>query len=394
MNIRDRTKELRRVRAGDLVPNPKNWRKHPESQQNALRGVLAEIGYADALIVRELPDGRLMIVDGHLRAETTPDQIVPVLVVDLTEAEADKLLATLDPLAAMATADPGKLDALLREIQTESEAVAAMLTELAEVTSAQNDGAGAAIGDTEVALDKADELQAKWKTEIGQTWAIGEHLVYCGSCFDWQRRCDVVCTDPPYDLDVETMRSAIYRFGDVAAVLCTGKQAFSFCRDGWRYARDLCWTHSQPRSIAWTQPIYYHANVIVATFGSAKSGWKRPYPAYGSLLDFPYEDKLGFGQGKSPRLFERILEGFAEAKTVADPFAGTLAVLVAAHLLNKQFVGCELDPKHLAVGLERCASLRPNLLRDKDLARYNAGQPGVVPGAPKRTRSKKETAHV
>jgi hypothetical protein len=29
MNIRDRIKELRRVRAGDLRPHPKNWRKHP-----------------------------------------------------------------------------------------------------------------------------------------------------------------------------------------------------------------------------------------------------------------------------------------------------------------------------------------------------------------------------
>ena len=40
-----------------------------------------------------------MLVDGHLRAETTPDAIVPVLVLDVDEAEADKILLTLDPLA-------------------------------------------------------------------------------------------------------------------------------------------------------------------------------------------------------------------------------------------------------------------------------------------------------
>jgi ParB-like chromosome segregation protein Spo0J len=85
MHVRDRVKELRRVRAGDLVPNPRNWRTHPQAQQDALRGLLAEIGYADALLVRELPDGRLMIVDGHLRAETTPDELVPVLVLDVNE---------------------------------------------------------------------------------------------------------------------------------------------------------------------------------------------------------------------------------------------------------------------------------------------------------------------
>ena len=33
----------------------------------AVRGVLAEIGYADALLARELPDGSLQLIDGHLR---------------------------------------------------------------------------------------------------------------------------------------------------------------------------------------------------------------------------------------------------------------------------------------------------------------------------------------
>ena len=75
MQIRDRIKELRRVPASELIPNPKNWRTHPVGQQDALRGVLAEVGYADALIARETPEG-LMLVDGHLRAETTPDSKV------------------------------------------------------------------------------------------------------------------------------------------------------------------------------------------------------------------------------------------------------------------------------------------------------------------------------
>jgi hypothetical protein len=131
MQIRDRIKELRRVKASDLQPNPKNWRTHPQSQQDALRGVLAEVGYSSALLARELPGGGLQLIDGHLRAETTPDCEVPVLVLDVTEAEADKLLATLDPLAALADADGAKLDALLREIQTASAAVAEMLADLA-----------------------------------------------------------------------------------------------------------------------------------------------------------------------------------------------------------------------------------------------------------------------
>jgi ParB-like chromosome segregation protein Spo0J len=126
MNIRNRVKSLRMVPASDLRPNPKNWRTHPKAQQDALRGVLAEVGLADACLARELPDGSLMLIDGHLRAETLGDGEVPVLVLDVTEAEADKLLATLDPLAAMAETDAVRLDTLLRNVDTGSEALQEM----------------------------------------------------------------------------------------------------------------------------------------------------------------------------------------------------------------------------------------------------------------------------
>jgi len=135
MQIKDRIKELRRVPASRLIPNPKNWRTHPEKQKNAIQGVLAEIGYADALIARELPDGSLMLLDGHLRAETTPNQEVPVLVLDLNEAEADKLLATLDPISAMA----GKSDELYADLIAEMETSSAAVRDLLDQTLGENE---------------------------------------------------------------------------------------------------------------------------------------------------------------------------------------------------------------------------------------------------------------
>lgn len=130
MTIRDRVRELRRVRASELVPHPKNWRRHPATQGAALRGLLAEIGYADALIARELPDGRLGLIDGHLRAETTPDMEVPVLVLDVTEEEADKILLTLDPLAGMAERDDAVIKELLARVSTQNESVRSLLDSL------------------------------------------------------------------------------------------------------------------------------------------------------------------------------------------------------------------------------------------------------------------------
>lgn len=117
MRVRDRVKELRRVRASELRPNPKNWRLHPTAQHDALRGILAEVGYVDALLAREAEDGSLELIDGHLRAETTPETEVPVLILDVTEAEADKILATFDVLPGMAECDLEKFNQRPRQLE-------------------------------------------------------------------------------------------------------------------------------------------------------------------------------------------------------------------------------------------------------------------------------------
>jgi hypothetical protein len=59
MKLRDRIKEFRRVKASEILPNPANRRTHPKAQQDALRGILAEVGVADTLLVRETEGGLL-----------------------------------------------------------------------------------------------------------------------------------------------------------------------------------------------------------------------------------------------------------------------------------------------------------------------------------------------
>ena len=98
MSIRDRIIiQLRRVQRGrPCTPARRNWR-HPSRKANrkALRASLGEVGYADACLTYTAPDGRLTLFDGHLRQSLDPDQIVPCLVTDLSEAEARKMMAVL-----------------------------------------------------------------------------------------------------------------------------------------------------------------------------------------------------------------------------------------------------------------------------------------------------------
>jgi hypothetical protein len=76
MKLRDRIVELRRVPASSLARNPKNWHLHPIDQQNALRGILSEIGISAAAIAVERPEG-LVLISGQLRPENVGDELIP-----------------------------------------------------------------------------------------------------------------------------------------------------------------------------------------------------------------------------------------------------------------------------------------------------------------------------
>lgn len=160
MNIRDRIKELRRVPASQLRPNPKNWKTHPDCQRDALRGLLAEIGFAGAALARELDDGTLELIDGHLRAETTPGVELPVLVLDVSAEEAAKILATYDTLGRLAETNEPKLHELLAEIDSESPGVQELLDQLREQCDSDNEDGDAQesdVQDDEPSDDEWDE---------------------------------------------------------------------------------------------------------------------------------------------------------------------------------------------------------------------------------------------
>ncbi len=134
--IRNRIRGHRRVRAGDLLPHELNYRLHPEAQRAALEALYRSVGFARSLLAYELPDGRLKLIDGHLRRELHPDQEVDVEVLDLTDAEARLLLLSLDPLAALAGRDED-VHAELARLTPSDEAALNQLWQAAQATPAE-----------------------------------------------------------------------------------------------------------------------------------------------------------------------------------------------------------------------------------------------------------------
>jgi len=184
-----------------LLANPSNWRVHQKAQREALVGVLDEVGYGATVLVNRRT-GRL--VDGHLRVELARargEPVVPVTYVDLSEEEERLVLASLDPLAAMATTDEAKLRELLAGVSVDSEALAAMLAGLVptEVREGLTDP------------DDIPELPDEATTNPGDLWLLGDHRLLCGDAGSPDDMdllldgltVDLLLTDPPYNVRVE-----------------------------------------------------------------------------------------------------------------------------------------------------------------------------------------------
>jgi DNA modification methylase len=412
VQIRDRVKEFRRVRASELVRNPKNWRRHPKSQVAALRGLLSEVGYAAALLVRELPDGRLMIIDGHMRAETTPDQVVPVLVLNVTEKEADKILLTHDPLGAMAESDAARIKALLATVQTEDQAV----QDLLKYTAGERLWAVLhpdEVREAEISPNRADELRETWGVEPGQVWQAEAHRIICG---DSRKRRNLeklgaepfrlIVTDPPYGVNYAAknkylnssdrgtrIQKPIENDGlppsEVKALFeASVKEAVAFALPGaacyatvpsgpllpyfiagfegagLSFKHLLVWLKQQ-FVIGLSDYHYRHEAILY--------GWVENGPHYfindrtqDSVfeIDRPLVSDLHPTTKPVELLARMIANSSLPGEFVYDPFCGSGSTIVAAHQLGRVAYACEIDPGYVAVVLERLSmlGLRPKLV--------------------------------
>jgi DNA methylase len=201
------------VAPSDLVPNPRNWRSHPAEQGRALAGALAEVGWVAEVLVNRTTGH---VVDGHLRIELAlarDEPSVPVTYIELSEEEERLVLASLDPLAAMAGAEQEQLAALLDGLEPADEALRALLDDLARGYGLDGGRAGLVDPDDVPAVPDEPYVQP------GELYALGEHRLLCGDATNADhvaRLLDgaepiLLATDPPYGVSLDpTWRDGVY----------------------------------------------------------------------------------------------------------------------------------------------------------------------------------------
>lgn len=404
--FRDRVVELRRVKASDLVPNPKNYAVHSDAQKAALRGAIGELGFAGAELVRETEDGRLMLIDGHARREVVGDGVIPVLVLDVTEEEADKLLATLDPIAAMAERDSAKLSALLSEIKIEDAGLQALIDEMLADCNEALAGMETTVGDTPLAMveDAVPELKAgEPQTRFGDLYRLGDHFLMCGD----SRRADMVSklfggvkpflmvTDPPYGVNYDPRWRLEAGVNKAHQTRAEGKVTNDDCAS-WKATWDLF-----PGTVAYVWHGALHADVVAtdlkasgftirsqiiwakpslvigrgayhwrhepcwyASRGTAKWNGGRKQNTVWEIANMHRtqgnvdDGKTFHGTQKPVECMGRPIANHGTVEDVVyDPFGGSGTTLIAAEQLGRVCYMMEIDPAYCDLIVERWEKL-------------------------------------
>lgn len=359
--IRDRVSRLVRVPASDLVPHPENWREHPPEQRAALTGALSELGWADAVLAREDEDGRLIVIDGHLRRDLAGDAVVPVLVLDVDEDEARKLLLTLDPLAGMAKANAGMVQALLERVEIENRDLLALAESIAPPVAIEG-----------LTDPDAVSVEVEPVTKLGDLWTLGAHRLLCGDSTKAEdvarlldgSKPDACVTDPPYGVGVdygafedtsENVRALITAvmpllLSTPCAALTPGVPAM------WSYPRPVwvgAWVHPAPCGGC---PWGFVGNNPILFYGAdpyLKAGKGRRPDSIVLASDRQGED--GHPTPKPMKVWAWLVERLtiAQDQVVLDPFVGSGTTIIAAEQLDRRCYAMEIEPKYCDIAVRR-----------------------------------------
>ena len=368
-----------------LTPHPQNWRAHPARQRAALTGVLEEVGWVQQVVVNRRT-GHLL--DGHLRVETARargEAVVPVVYVDLAEAEERLVLATLDPIGALAQADGPALAALLAEVSTASEGVSQLISALAR--------------DADVATPQADpdHLPPSAPAAVsrpGDCWELGPHRVWCGDARNPASVGELfaaepatwLCSDPPYGVDyvgrtpdrlrirhddsagLRALLAGLFAaadgvLADGAAIYLThpagpGAAVFQAAVQavGWTWHQTLIWA-KDAFVLGHSDYHYQHEPILYAWKGS-RATWYGDR-AQASLLSIPRPRRQADHPTAKPvALVATLLRNSAAPGSLGfDPCLGSGTTLIAADGLGRRCYGCEIDPRYVDVAMRRWQAL-------------------------------------
>jgi len=243
-------------------------------------------------------------------------------------------------------------------------------------------------------IDKADELQKKWKTELGQLWQLGEHQILCGDSIkddDVKRlmgddKATICWTDPPWNVSyVGKSKNALTiendnlgdNFGEFADGFCKGI-CEALVPGGILYMAmsaqewGVIMTALEGAGFHWSSTIIWNKSTMVMSrkdyhtkYEPIWYGWRGDAPRVVPLLDRTQTDVWDIERPskseehptmKPVELVTRALKNSsAKGSIVFEPFSGSGTTIIACEQTGRKCRAIELSPGYVAVALQRWA---------------------------------------
>ena len=392
------------VPVDELKPHPRNPRR---GDIDAIHESIDVNGFFDPIGVQRSTG---FIIDGNHRwkaAIAAGMTTVPVIWHDVDDRRAVAILLAANRTNDLASYDEGMLNEML-EWLNESDGLAGTGYSCDDLVREMNHGQTEGEGAASDALSIADELKMKWQTERGQIWEAGKHRIMCGDCTNADdvakllngEKAEMIWTDPPYGVaigDKNKYLNSISPFNrvenniknddiDEPSLSRMLTNAFSImfdsCKNGgaWYVAAPPGPLHVVFGSLlkelgVWRQTIQWvKSNATFSPMGvdyrwQAEPifyGWK-PGAAHryygGRKQTTVWEIDSPSASHEHPTmkpigLVSRAIENSSMAgQCVLDLFLGSGTTLVACEQTGRIGYGMEIEPKYVAVCLERLSKL-------------------------------------
>ena len=379
----------------DLVEHPSNPNKHSDKQIALLAKIIRNQGWRNPIVVSNRSG---FIISGHGRlaaAKLLNVENVPVDYQDFaSEADEHAHLIADNRIAELAEIDGNELAGLLRQLDGQIDMELTGFDQvslddlLANTTSDQPEV------DAEPQIDKAEELQAKWKTALGQVWELGDHRLLCGDSTEVAdvqalmagEKAELVFTDPPYGVNIEggkskkdvisgdlTQTTIPFSFEAAVEYATTDKARFYFCgcENNVALYFKLFERHliQMPKLLIWVKNGFvmrqngYHGQYELIFYGYKIGGGATWYGGrtedeasdVWQVKRDPGASYLHPTQKPIDLPLRAIKNSSKPDGIVYEPFSGSGSTMLACERLGRKCRAMEIDPKYMAVTLERWA---------------------------------------
>jgi len=211
--------QIEEVRIDEISYHPRNPKTHSDKQISLIEKSIKRFGYTNPVILDK--GGRILA--GHARVKAAIEMgqdSIPCIRTKLSGKDADAYLLADNRLSDIAPYDRDILAELLSDlpkdlvdltgfdtVQVEALLSGEDIPDIDRFISDSQPEEPREEVDAEPQIDRAAELNEKWKVKPGDLWELGLHRLVCGDCTDpvvvervmQGEKADMVFTSPPYN---------------------------------------------------------------------------------------------------------------------------------------------------------------------------------------------------